>query len=123
MSKFKRRFNFTEAGPKHAQLLFFHLNESSPFCVLGPLPEKSHERPRQSGFIRFSSDLGLVGLFENNRVSVYPISQCKERSERLGNPGTGNPGGNPGTDESQGPTCRSLYLHGLPGDEDHGPGF
>ena len=77
MSHFKRRFNFTESGPKHSQLLFFHQNASNPFCVLGPLPEKSDESPRQSGFIRFSPDLRLVGLYFNHRITLYQIPECK----------------------------------------------
>lgn len=71
MSQFNRRFSFTESGARHAQFLFFHLNESSPFRVLGPLPQKNGEPPRQSGLIRFSPDLGVVGLFVNRQVTLY----------------------------------------------------
>lgn len=72
MSGLKRRFNFNESGPKNVDLLFFHSTGGVPFCVVGPLPEKS-DQPHQSGFIRFSADLGLAGLFRNDQVTLYPI--------------------------------------------------
>jgi hypothetical protein len=76
MSHLRRRFNFTEGGPKRAQFLFFHPRSGGPFCVIGPLPAPD-SRPRQSGFIRFSPDLGLVGLFVNGEVTIYSIPECK----------------------------------------------
>jgi hypothetical protein len=79
MPQWRRRS--IEASPKHAQFLFFRLNETNPFCVLGPLPEKSDERPRQSGFIRLSPDLGLIGLFMNRQVTVYSRPECNERGK------------------------------------------
>ena len=77
MSPWRRRS--MEGSHSHAQLLFFRLNEGNPFCVLGPIPENK-ERPRQSGFIRFSPDLGLMGLFINRKLTVYSVPECNERS-------------------------------------------
>jgi WD40 repeat protein len=74
----KRRFS--ESGPKSAQILFFHLNENHPFCALGPLPERSKESARQSGFVRFSTDLGSFGLFMNKKIFVYATSDCHGHS-------------------------------------------
>lgn len=68
--------SFGEGGPKHAEILLFHAVDVHPFCVMGPLPEKSEKSPRQSGFIRFSSDLSMVGLFMNDRVNLYSMLGC-----------------------------------------------
>jgi hypothetical protein len=77
MSHFERRFDFSEGGPKRAQFLFFHAHGGDPFCVVGPLPE-ANNGPRQSGFIRFSPDLGLVGLFVNGELAIYSMPECEE---------------------------------------------
>ena len=72
----KRRL--AESSAESAQLLFFHLNERNPFCALGPLPERSKESGRQSGFIRFSPDLRSIGLFFNRKILVYTTSGCEK---------------------------------------------
>lgn len=78
-SGFKRHFSAGEGVRGNEQMLFFHLNAAVPFCVLGPLPEKSNESPRQSGYIRFSPDLKELGLYMNKTVTLYPIGDCEER--------------------------------------------
>jgi hypothetical protein len=79
MSPGHRRFNFGETGPSQAKIAFFRLDQPTRVCILGPLPE-SHERPRQSGFLRFSTDLELAGLFGSGRVAVYSTSACTDEN-------------------------------------------
>jgi len=79
-SHVKRRFNPGEKGPNSAQFLFFHPDGGNPFCVVGPLPKRAEHSSATSGFIRFSPDLGLVGLFRSGSVTVHHIPSCKDPS-------------------------------------------
>jgi len=76
-SPLKRRFT-ESGGSAKAQLLFFQLGESTPYCVLGPLPEDKGTESN-SGYLRFSPDLGLVGLFMNHAVSLYRVPECRPK--------------------------------------------
>jgi len=77
MSRVHRQFNLSESGPRKANIIFFHADRPAAPCVFGPVPE-SREHPIQSGFIRFSPDLQLIGIFENGRATVYTTASCTD---------------------------------------------
>ena len=58
-------------GP--AEFLFFQEDRQTPSCVVGPLPKG---QTKQTGYVRFSGDLRLVGLFFDAHISIYPLSAC-----------------------------------------------
>jgi hypothetical protein len=68
MSSWSRRF--TEGGAKHSNLIFFKIAEPASLCVIGPLPE---ENVKQSGFIRSSTDLEIIGLYQAHTIRLYKI--------------------------------------------------
>jgi len=59
-----------------AQILFFHLEETRPFCVLDPLPDRVPGPMGGKGIMRFSSDLSLIAISLSGRVTVYEVSNC-----------------------------------------------
>jgi hypothetical protein len=83
----KKHLSFAEGGgSENAQIAFFHLNETRPFCTLGPLPEKPDKPFRTSGFVRMSPDLKIVGLFMENKISLYSTSECTSSDGQAGLP-------------------------------------
>ena len=76
------RRHFTEGGiPSVATLLFFKDSDASPYCVLGPLDRK-RVKPIQTGFIRFSPDLSIVGLYESRKIDLFKTGQCDSSSKK-----------------------------------------
>lgn len=68
------RRRFTEAGPRHSDLIFFKTEEPASVCVIGHLPEGT---TKQSGFIRSSMDLKIIGLYLDDTIRLYKMPGCQ----------------------------------------------
>jgi hypothetical protein len=76
-SSLKRHIKVTEGSPKSGELFFFQTTRKSGPCIVGPLPKYAGQLHNRSGFIRFSADLGIIGLCVSNRIEVYSVPECE----------------------------------------------